>query len=62
MIEIAAYYLSRKRDFEPGGAEADWLAAERAIDIMIAERLFGRSMAPEARAEIIRNALVLQPD
>ena len=60
MIEVAAYYLSQHRGFGPGGAEADWLAAERAIDTMIADRRLERSMEWEASADVIRNALVLQ--
>ncbi|NKN33138.1 DUF2934 domain-containing protein [Marichromatium bheemlicum] len=36
MIAVAAYYLAEQRGFAPGGAEADWLAAERAVDVMLA--------------------------
>jgi hypothetical protein len=32
-IAIAAYYLSERRGFAPEDALADWLAAEREIDI-----------------------------
>jgi Protein of unknown function (DUF2934) len=28
MISQAAYFLAEKRNFEPGGALSDWLAAE----------------------------------
>ncbi|WP_082805910.1 DUF2934 domain-containing protein [Marichromatium gracile] len=36
MIAEAAYYLAERRGFEPGGAERDWLAAERTIDALLA--------------------------
>lgn len=62
MIAVAAYFLAERRDFAPGGESQDWLAAERAIDAMIAEGMLGRAMIPEARQGAIRNALVLQGD
>ncbi|WP_232229475.1 DUF2934 domain-containing protein [Marichromatium purpuratum] len=34
MIAEAAYYLAERRGFAPGGAERDWLAAERMIDAL----------------------------
>lgn len=60
MIEIAAYYLAERRGFSSEGAESDWLAAERAIDTLIAERRLSRSMGSERHRVAIRNALVLQ--
>ncbi|MFD2113339.1 DUF2934 domain-containing protein [Thiorhodococcus fuscus] len=60
MIEIAAYYLAERRGFSSEGAESDWLAAERAIDALIAERRLDCSMEGERRSVAIRNALVLQ--
>ncbi|GAB0147381.1 hypothetical protein McPS_01210 [Marichromatium sp. PS1] len=35
MIAEAAYYLAERRGFAPGGAERDWLAAERTIDALL---------------------------
>ncbi len=57
MIAIAAYYLAEQRDFAPGGAEADWLRAERMIDAMIADRRISRSTGRETGRASIRNAL-----
>lgn len=31
-VAVAAYYLSEKRHFEPGGELDDWFAAENMID------------------------------
>ncbi|QGU32588.1 DUF2934 domain-containing protein [Thermochromatium tepidum] len=60
MIAVAAYYLAERRGFAPGGAEADWLAAERAIDAMLAARQLTGPMDDATRARLIRNALRLQ--
>lgn len=62
MIAIAAYYLAERRDFVPGDAEADWFAAERAIDALIADRRLSAATGEEPGRRIIRNALVLQTD
>ncbi|NCC29698.1 MAG: DUF2934 domain-containing protein [Gammaproteobacteria bacterium] len=59
MIEIAAYFLAEHRGFAPGGADADWLRAEQAIDAMIADGLHGDSVHPAVLTEGIRNALKL---
>lgn len=61
MIAIAAYYLAEQRGFAPGGADRDWLKAERTIDAMIADRRLSRTTAAETGRRLIRNALVL-PD
>lgn len=65
MIELAAYYLAEHRGFAPGGADADWLRAERAIDALIAG--WSEAAAPRNAigtpggdvSERIRNALTL---
>lgn len=57
MIAIAAYYLAERRGFAPGGADEDWLRAERVIDRMIRDRLLPASQGDVA--EGIRNALRL---
>lgn len=36
MIAVAAYHRAASRGFPPGGDIADWLEAEREIDILIA--------------------------
>lgn len=36
MIEEAAYYRAQSRDFAPGFEHEDWLAAEAAVDLLIA--------------------------
>ncbi|EGV20024.1 hypothetical protein ThimaDRAFT_0700 [Thiocapsa marina 5811] len=67
MIEIAAYYLAECRGFAPGGAEADWLCAEQAINAIIADRRADRTDGasahrgghPDDVVEGIRNALKL---
>ncbi|MFB1488483.1 MULTISPECIES: DUF2934 domain-containing protein [unclassified Thiocapsa] len=63
MVEIAAYFLAEHRGFAPGGAAADWLRAEQAIDAMIADRLADSpeyaSVHREDLVEGIRNALKL---
>lgn len=33
MIAEAAYFAAEKRNFQPGGELADWLAAERFVDL-----------------------------
>jgi hypothetical protein len=38
MIAVAAYFLSRSRNFEPGQELEDWLAAEAQVDDMLRER------------------------
>ena len=58
MIEIAAYYLAECRGFAPGGADADWLCAEQAIDAMIADRFADRSDGASARPEEHRDDLM----
>lgn len=40
-IEVAAYYIAARRDFAPGDAVADWLAAEGEIDALIASGKLG---------------------
>lgn len=60
MIAVAAYYLAERRGFAPGGAEADWLLAERTIDTMIASRHLTGRTDEETRGRLIRNALMLQ--
>ncbi|MGQ9659225.1 MAG: DUF2934 domain-containing protein [Thermochromatium sp.] len=60
MISVAAYYLAERRGFAPGGAEADWLLAERMIDAMIAASRLTDHLDDETRTRRIRNALVLQ--
>jgi len=57
MIAIAAYYLAEQRGFAPGEADADWLAAERQIDRMLAE-MRRRGLGRQALARTgLRNAL-----
>ncbi|MCG6896074.1 MAG: DUF2934 domain-containing protein [Thiocapsa sp.] len=60
MIAIAAYYLAERRGFAPGGADEDWLRAERVIDRMIRDHLFPPS--PADVVEGIRNALKLSTE
>lgn len=36
MVCVAAYYLAERRGFSPGGAEADWTAAESEIERLLA--------------------------
>ena len=38
MIGEAAYYLAEKRGFAHGHHDADWAAAEKQIDAMLAKR------------------------
>lgn len=63
MVEIAAYFLAEHRGFAPGGADADWLRAEQAIDAMLADRLADSPECAWAHREDlvegIRNALKL---
>ncbi|WP_296806007.1 DUF2934 domain-containing protein [Thiocapsa sp.] len=63
MVEIAAYFLAEHRGFAPGGACADWLRAEQAIDAMIEDGLANQLGSDSAhRADVtegIRNALKL---
>lgn len=59
MISIAAYYLAERRGFAPGGAEADWLQAERLIDFLIAERKLSPQSDRENQHGQIRYALKL---
>jgi hypothetical protein len=57
MIAVAAYFLAERRGFVPGGANDDWLRAERQIDAMIeAMRRQGVTRAQFERAGM-RNAL-----
>jgi hypothetical protein len=57
MIATAAYYLAERRGFAPGHADADWLAAERQIDMLLAE-LRRRGLGRQALARTgLRNAL-----
>jgi microsomal dipeptidase-like Zn-dependent dipeptidase len=57
MIAVAAYFLAEHRGFVPGGADDDWLHAERQIDAMIeAMRRQGVTRAQFERAGM-RNAL-----
>jgi hypothetical protein len=35
MIAVAAYFIAERRGFVPGGADDDWLRAERQIDAML---------------------------
>ena len=59
MIAIAAYFLAERRGFAPGGAEADWLLAERQIDRLLAHaHAAGVGRADLARIGL-RNALQL---
>ncbi len=37
MIEVAAYYIAEKRNFEGGNPEEDWFEAELEIDDLINE-------------------------
>ncbi|WP_242482311.1 DUF2934 domain-containing protein [Thiocystis violacea] len=59
MIAIAAYYLAEHRGFAPGGADQDWLDAERTVDAMIASKLLSRTTQTDAGRRLIRNALVM---
>jgi hypothetical protein len=38
MIAEAAYYLAQKRGFSGGNELADWAAAEKQVDALIAKR------------------------
>jgi hypothetical protein len=58
MIEIAAYYLAECRGFAPGGADADWLCAEQAIDAVIAGRLADRTDGSSGQGEGHRDDVV----
>ena len=59
MIAIAAYFLAERRGFVPGGADDDWLRAERQIDGMLESmRRRGVTRAQFERAGM-RNALQL---
>ena len=40
LIEVAAYYVAAGHGFTAGASDADWLAAERQIDDMIAAGRF----------------------
>lgn len=59
MIAIAAYYLAERRGFSPGGAESDWLSAERMIDAMLADQSCQRLIEQEGARTVIRNALLM---
>mgnify|MGYP001806376596 CR=1 FL=1 len=62
MIAIAAYYLAEQRGFAPGGAETDWLRAERAVDALLDLQGFELAAPPAAVRQSIRNALQLHED
>jgi hypothetical protein len=59
MVAVAAYYLAERRDFAPGGEEADWLLAEQQIERLL-ERARAAGLGREALARLgLRNALRL---
>ncbi len=59
MVAVAAYFLAEQRGFAPGGEAADWRAAERQIDAMLAA-MRDRGIGREAFQRTgIRNALRL---
>lgn len=40
-VEVAAFFIAERRSFAPGDLMADWLAAERQVDGLIAEGKIG---------------------
>lgn len=40
LIELAAYYISERRDFGAASSDEDWLQAEQEVDAMIAAGQF----------------------
>jgi hypothetical protein len=59
MVAVAAYYLAERRQFAPGGEEADWLLAEQQIDRLLQHaRAAGLDQAGLQRIGL-RNALRL---
>ncbi len=62
MVAVAAYYLAERRNFAPGGEEADWLLAERQIECLLA-RARAAGLGRDALARLgLRNALQLWGD
>ena len=62
MVAVAAYYLAERRDFAPGGEEADWLLAEQQIARLL-ERARAAGLGREALAQLgLRYALRLWGD
>jgi hypothetical protein len=59
MVAVAAYYLAERRNFAPGGEEADWLLAEQQIERLLA-RAHTAGLGRDALARLgLRNALQL---
>jgi len=62
MVAVAAYYRAERRGFAPGGAEQDWLAAERDIDRLLADMAARGTSRAQFQRTGLRNALHLQWD
>jgi hypothetical protein len=59
MIAVAAYYLAERRDFAPGCEQADWLDAERQIDLLLERASAAGVGVGELHRMGLRNALSL---